>query len=79
MISIETADGQLVKVIQNVSNEKFGFHQLFGFIGLNKANKREESRKRQGFDFTNSQWKFHFDFNIIVEYLIVIFHKSEQI
>ena len=62
MISIETMDGQLVKVIQNISNEKFGFHQLFGFIGLDKANKREETRKRQGYDFTNSQWKFNFEF-----------------
>jgi hypothetical protein len=62
MISIETADGQLVKVIQNISNEKFGFHQLFGFIGSKKANEREMARKRQGFDFTNSKWKFHFDF-----------------
>ena len=58
MISIETADGQLVKVIQNISNERFGFHQLFGFIGSEKANQRVQSRKRNGFDFTKNQWKF---------------------
>ena len=62
MISIETADGQLVKVIQNISNEKFGFHSFFGFIGQNKANQRAESRKRNGFDFTKNQWKFNFEF-----------------
>lgn len=62
MISIETQDGQLVKVIQNISSEKFGFHQLFGFIGQDKANRRVESRKRNGFDFTKNQWKFAFDF-----------------
>ena len=54
MISIETQDGQLVKVIQNISSEKFGFHQLFGFIGQDKANRRVQSRKRNGFDFTKN-------------------------
>lgn len=61
MISIETSTGELVKVLQNVNHSKFGFHQLFGFISQDKANIREEVRRRQGHDFTNKKWKFEFE------------------
>jgi hypothetical protein len=60
MISIQTKDGQLIKVINNFVNETFGFHQLFGFTGLQSANKRLQARKRHGHDFSANVWKFHF-------------------
>jgi hypothetical protein len=61
MISIQTADGDLVKVLQNISNTEFGFHKLFGFTSSEKANKRLESRKRQAYDYTNDEWNFKFN------------------
>ena len=61
MISIQTADGDLVKVLQNISNTEFGFHKLFGFTSEDKANKRLESRKRQAYDYSSNDWKFKFN------------------
>lgn len=60
MISIQTPNGDLVKVLHNVQNLDFGFHKLFGFISLDKANKRIEARKRQAFDYTANNWNFTF-------------------
>ena len=56
MISIETLDGDLVKVLNNVDQINFGFHKLFGFISDEKAHLREEVRKRQGFEYTSKDW-----------------------
>lgn len=56
MISIETMDGTLVKVLNNVSDTKFGLHQLFGFTSESKAKQREELRTRQGFEFHQDKW-----------------------
>lgn len=60
MISIQTADGELVKVLHNISNAEFGFHKLFGFTSEEKANKRLETRQRQSYDYTANDWKFKF-------------------
>ncbi|MBT4790969.1 MAG: AgmX/PglI C-terminal domain-containing protein [Halobacteriovoraceae bacterium] len=60
MISIQTVDGDLIKVINDSTDLNFGFHKLFGFTSQKRANKREEVRKRQGFDFTSSDWQFQF-------------------
>jgi hypothetical protein len=63
MISIQTADGEFVKVLHNVKNERFGFHSLFGFISEEKANERLEVRARKGFEFDNSKWHCLFTIN----------------
>lgn len=60
MISIQTTNGDLVKVLQNVHNIDFGFHKLFGFISTDKAEKRITARKRQAYDYTSDEWKFKF-------------------
>jgi hypothetical protein len=60
MISVQTMDGELVKVLKNIGNSEFGLHQLFGFISENKAKEREIVRKRQGFEFTRDNWLCHF-------------------
>ena len=60
MISVQTMDGDLIKVINTKQNLTFGFHRLFGLISEDKANKRVEVRKRQGFEFTNHEWLFNF-------------------
>jgi hypothetical protein len=65
MISVETMDGDLVKVLSNVKNNKFGFHQLFGLISEEKAIQRQQIRKRQGHEFHNSLW--HCNFEILVD------------
>jgi len=62
MISIQTADGEFVKVLHNVKNGTFGLHSLFGFIGQDKAEERLALRTRQGFEFDNSKW--HCKFNV---------------
>lgn len=68
MIAIQTMDGELVKVLQNGSVENLGFHKLFGFIGVERAERRIETRQRQGFEFNKNDWhcKFHIgkDFNV---------------
>ena len=60
MISIQTMDGELVKVLNNFNQGTFGFHKLFGFISEDKAIKRITTRKRQAFDYTSDQWNFSF-------------------
>ena len=64
MIAIETFDGELVKVIKDSGKAQFGFHKLFGFISEEKANKRIQVRKKQGFEFENNQWDCHFNMKI---------------
>jgi hypothetical protein len=60
MISIQTSDGDLIKVLQNISNTEFGFHKLFGFTSEEKANKRLEYRKRLSYDYSSDDWNFKF-------------------
>jgi hypothetical protein len=64
MISIETLDGELIKIIKDSGKAEFGFHKLFGFISTEKANKRIEVRKRQGFEFEQNEWQCNFKMNI---------------
>jgi len=56
MIAVQSENGELVKVLKNVLDGEFGFHQNFGFISKEKAMKRVITRKRQFFDFTNDEW-----------------------
>lgn len=56
MIAIETEQGELIKVLKNVVQGDFGFHEQFGFISKQNAERRVETRKRQGFDFTRNDW-----------------------
>jgi hypothetical protein len=60
MIAVESHDGELVKIVNNVMDSEFGFHRVFGFISKENAEKRSTSRKRQGFDFTNDEWLCQF-------------------
>jgi hypothetical protein len=60
MITVETLDGELVKVFKTVDEINLGFHRLFGFISEDKALQREETRQRQGFDFTRTDWHCKF-------------------
>lgn len=60
MIAIETMDGELVKIIKNTKEAIFGFHKLFGLTSLDKATKRADIRKRQGFEFTSTDWHCQF-------------------
>jgi hypothetical protein len=60
MISVQTADGELVKILHNVLNTEVGIHQLFGFTTKDKAIEREDIRKRQGFEFNSNRWKCKF-------------------
>lgn len=60
MISIQTNNGDLVKVLHNVENTEFGFHKLFGFISFDKAEERVATRKKQAYDFTENKWNFTF-------------------
>lgn len=60
MIAIESESGELVKVLKNVVGGDFGFHEQFGFISKDRAAKRVETRKRQGYDFTRDDWHCRF-------------------
>lgn len=60
MIAIETEQGELIKVLKNVVQGDFGFHEQFGFISRKNADQRVETRKRQGFDFTRNDWSCTF-------------------
>lgn len=61
MISIETIDGDLVRILKNVDQLNFGFHKLFGFTDHNNAAKRVKARQRKGFDFTSKDWHCQFE------------------
>ncbi len=56
MIAIETEQGELIKVLKNVVQGDFGFHEQFGFISQGRAEERVQARKRQGFDYTKDSW-----------------------
>lgn len=60
MIAIETEQGELIKVLKNVVQGQFGFHEQFGFISEARADERVSTRKRQGFDFTRDNWLCRF-------------------
>ena len=60
MISIETMDGELVKVLSNVTNSHYGIHELFGFTSYEKAGERERLRLKQGYDFHRNKWFCNF-------------------
>lgn len=62
MISIETTDGELVKVFSNLNTNEFGLHESFGFTSRKKATERAVLKKKQGFEFVSNNW--HFIFNI---------------
>ncbi len=64
MIAIETLDGELVKIINHTGDLKLGLHKLFGFISEEKAQKRIEKRKLQGFEFSEDEWKCQLDLKI---------------
>ena len=56
MIAIETETGELVKVLKNLDQSDFGFHEQYGFISKKRADERCQTKKRQGFDFINNDW-----------------------
>lgn len=60
MIAIETEQGELIKVLKNVVQGDFGFHEQFGFISQARAEERVSTRKRQGFDYTRDSWLCQF-------------------
>lgn len=60
MIAIETEQGELIKVLKNVVQGDFGFHEQFGFISEARAEERVTTRKRQGFDYTRDNWLCRF-------------------
>ncbi len=60
MITIETMDGDLVKVFKNSDNIEVGFHKLFGLISEEHAHKRMLARKRNGFEFNENNWDCKF-------------------
>ena len=60
MIAIETEQGELIKVLKNVVQGDFGFHEQFGFISESRAEERVSTRKRQGFDYTRDNWLCRF-------------------
>ena len=62
MIAVETESGELVKILKNVMDGEYGLHTKFGLVGRDRAEKRIETRKRQGFDFTKDEW--HCSFNL---------------
>lgn len=61
MISIETMDGELVKILSNIENKSFGIHELFGLISEKKAIERQRLKKRQGHDFFRNKWLCNFE------------------
>ncbi len=60
MITIESESGELVKVLKNISQGKFGLHEYFGFIGLDRAKQRIQGRKLQGHEFNRDHWHCRF-------------------
>jgi hypothetical protein len=56
MIAIQSENGELIKVLQNVLEGEFGFHRSFGLISKDLADKRIATRKRQCYDYTNDEW-----------------------
>ena len=64
MIAIETLDGELVKVFNQTGEFDLGLHKLFGFISEDKALKRIDCRKRQGFEFNKNEWLCKLKLNI---------------
>ena len=60
MIAIESYSGDLIKIITNLSKDTYGFHHQFGLIGLDRAKKLVEARKRQCYDFTRDKWHCSF-------------------
>ncbi len=60
MIAIESENGELIKVLRNVRQGNFGFHEQFGFISQKRAEQRVISRRRQGYDFTRNDWHCSF-------------------
>lgn len=61
MIAIQSENGELVKVLKNVMEGEFGFHRSFGIISKVHAEKREQSRKRNFYDYTNDEWLCSFN------------------
>lgn len=61
MIAIQSENGELVKVLQNVLDGEFGFHRSFGIISKEQALKRSVTRKRQYYDYTNEDWLCSFN------------------
>ena len=61
MIAIETEQGEIVKVLKNVTQGEFGFHEKFGLISKKGAERRVETQKRQGHDFVRNNWDCLFD------------------
>ncbi len=64
MISVQTPEGDLIKVFQGSEQLNLGFHKLFGLISEDKAEKRLEVRKRQGFEFSKDEWDYNFSIKI---------------
>ena len=60
MITVETMDGDLVKVFRNSDKMSLGFHKLFGLISEDQADKRMSARKRVGFEFNDNHWDCKF-------------------
>ncbi len=60
MITIETLDGDLVKVFKNAQKLDIGLHKLFGFISEKSASHRVEAKKRAGFEYIKDEWDCRF-------------------
>jgi hypothetical protein len=61
MIAIQSENGELVKVLNNVFEGEYGFHRNFGLISKAGAQKRVVTRKRQHYDYTNDEWLCSFN------------------
>lgn len=61
MIIIQSKEGELVRVIKEVTNTSYGFHKLFGFMTETNANERLKARKRNHFEFNQNEWLCQFN------------------
>jgi hypothetical protein len=71
MISILSNDGELIKVLSHFKEGEFGFHELFGFISKDAAQKRIQARKLKGFEFNKDKWACRFKIEQNGEKLII--------
>jgi hypothetical protein len=64
MIVTREDSGQLVKVLSNLNQGRYGFHKTFGIVSEKETDKRYASRKRRGYiqsKIISDQWNCQFE------------------
>lgn len=56
MIAIESASGELIKILKLDKESVFGFHKLFGPITSDNAARRVVQKQKEGVDFLANEW-----------------------